>query len=146
MKLFEIYDADTERGPPAHIGKENWDRYKTRTEEPAYGNHYIYKPDIIDVEIGNMIRVKQDPPEYCEFTNAYHYECGQMVVNVDYKNKQVLVKDKMGGTLENTKWYPIEDVLVTWNIGGYERAMKLHKELSGAVEDALAKRTELGID
>ena len=88
----------------------------------------VYNPTILDVEEGNMIRVKG--PDDKE-------EWGQMVDRVDYKNQQVLVRHFMGGTKEFTKWVPIDHVTQTWNIGGKERAEQLTHGLQGEVEKVL---------
>jgi len=113
-----------------------------RRVKKAYGNEYIYNPTIMDVERGNMIRV-HGMPAHKNYSKDYQGDWGQMVLDVDYKKGQILVDEYRGGTKHFQEWTHIDDVKVTWNIGGYERAMELQKQLAGAVEDSLEKQEKV---
>lgn len=111
-----------------------------RTEAPAYGNNYIYNPSIMDIEVGNMIRV-YGRPQHKNFEPSEGLDSwGQMVLDVDYKNGMILVVEYQGGTQEFKEWVSIDDVKVTWNIGGYEAAVRKKDELDQAVQDVMHKR------
>ena len=114
-----------------------------RTVKKAYGNEYISNPTIMDVERGNMIRL-HGRPAHKNYSKEHHSgDWGQMVLDVDYKKGLILVAEYQGGTKEFKEWAHIDDVKVTWNIGGYERAMELMGQLGGAVEDTLKKQEKV---
>lgn len=110
-----------------------------RTEKAAYGNLYIYNPDIMDVERGNMVRVhghaKHPNFEPDEGQNSW----GIIVLDVDYKKGMVLVGEYIGGSKRFAEWVPLDQIDVTWNIGGYDRAMELmdafEKDLKKSLND-----------
>lgn len=114
-----------------------------RRVKKAYGNEYIYNPTIMDIERGDQIRVHGKPAHKNHEPYPGEKDWGVMVVDVDYKKGMVLVVGYMGGTKEYKEWAHIDDVSVSWNVGGYEAAMKKHGELSGAVQDTMDKQDEV---
>ncbi len=123
MKLLELVEAEKKFG-----GK--------RTEKPAHGNQYIYNPSIMDIEKGNMIRVSGIPAHKNYDRSWGGKEWGNIVLDVDYKKQMVLIGEYMGGSEQFSEWSSIDDVNVTWNIGGYERATELIGGLTTAMKDA----------
>ena len=101
-----------------------------RRTKSAFGNHYIYNPTILDIEPGNMIRVA-GPAK----VDSHRADWGQMVVKVDHKQQIVLVRDYIGGNNEFDDWAHIDDVKVTWNIGGKDKA----EERLGGFSDVMKK-------
>ncbi len=107
---------------------------RERREDPSFGNAYIYNPSIMDIEHGNMIRVS-GKPVHKNYRPSGRTEWGVMVVDVDYKQEMVLVSEYVGGTAAFNEWVHIDDVEVTWNIGGYEKANKLLGQLGDELEN-----------
>ncbi len=116
MKLHEIFES------------------KERHEKSAWGNAYIYNPSIMDIERGNMIRVSGQAI-HKNYEPHGSTSWGEMVVDVDYKQGMVLVSAYTGGTQAFNEWVHIDDVDVTWNIGGYEKANELLGQLGDELKD-----------
>ena len=88
----------------------------------ADGYTEVTNPIILDIDIGNMIRVREPGRE----------EWGNMVVDVNYRDNLVLVRTSMGGTMQRDEWAHIDSVHITWNIGGRERAEQRFREFQDA--------------
>lgn len=93
----------------------------------------IHNPNINDVEIGNMIRIKE----------PRRREWGTIVIDVDFQQNAVLVRDNIGGTKEFEEWTHIDNVRCTWNIGGSEYAFKLIDAFNGHFESVIEKQQEV---
>ena len=114
-----------------------------RRVEKAYGSEYIYNPNIMDVERGNMIRVKGSPANKNYETYSGQKDWGILVLDVNYKTEMILVAEYVGGTKEFTEWAHINDILMTWNVGGYEKVMSKLDALKNALNKNLKQREEL---
>lgn len=91
-------------------------RTEVNCELGAKPQLYIYNPSILDVEVGNCISFFVQP-KFCKISKKNWNDKWGIVESVDYLNNHILIisnKKKM--------WFSIEDVNVTWNIGGYGKA------------------------
>lgn len=114
-----------------------------RRVERAYGSEYIYNPNIMDVERGNMIRIKGSPVNKNYEVYPDQEDWGILVLDVNYKDGLILVAEYIGGELEFSEWAHIDDVKTTWNIGGYEKAMSMLGAFGNAMNKNLKQREEL---
>lgn len=144
MKLFEIAYTPKQQAELDAILDNHPKRGQGRTVKKDNVAEYIYNPSIIDIEPGNMVRVHIDrPPVHKNFsTYQGQRDWGTLVLNVDYKKEMVLVGDCVGGTKQFSEWVPLSNIKVTWNIGGYEAAMKKLNSFNGAVQDTLDKQED----
>jgi len=110
MKLIELFESERKFDGKRH-------------EKTSYGNAYIYNPTILDVERGNMIRVLGTPAHENYDRSWGMKDWGNIVLDVDYKKQLVLIGEYMGGSKQFSEWASIDDISVTWNIGGYDSAM-----------------------
>jgi len=105
-----------------------------------FGQNYINNPTILDVEPGHMIRVKEDVPKPNPFGGPLLKQWGTIVLDVNYKSELVLVGDSVGYPAERKEWVHINDVNVTWDIGGMARAEELLGKFGNEVDDTMDKR------
>ena len=126
MDFRECYEHLNE-GSPARNREEEFD-----------GRIYIYNPTVDRIKRGMMIRVNA-PGESGGCT-------GEVVLEVDAPNDQVLVQGNTGGTEEWKRWYPVDQVQVVWDIGGYGKFISAIDQFGAEVKGALKKRGRGGIE
>lgn len=116
MKLIDLFEE-----PRVHPVDVRPETRGPRTEKQMGKELYIKNPDIIDIEVGNMVRAWEDEPRYYEDADVYMTKWGMIVRSVDYKKQMVLVSSHIDeGPRARTEWVPIVDISVTWNTGGTE--------------------------
>ena len=152
MKFKDIFEAKLTKKQKEELNKildNHPKREAGRTaQKRSDGLEEIYNPTIMDIERGNMVRVHIDrPPAHKNFRPYENQrDWGEIVLDIDYKRGLVLVGEYMGGSLEFSEWVPVDDIKVTWNIGGYEKAKETMSQFGGALNDMLDKRKNLERD
>lgn len=109
---------------------------------------YIHDPLILDIERGNMIRIKGQAahPNWQSVKKDFGLSgntWGTIVTDVNYKDQLILVGEFIGGSAQFEEWVSINDVEQTWNIGGWDRAQELLGAFGTAVDDNVRKRKEM---
>lgn len=124
-KEDDVLQREAEDALESRMGERN--REETRPD----GLIEIHNPTADRIKRGMMIRVHA-PGEPFDTT-------GEMVLDVDVPGDRVLVWGSIGGTEEWKRWYPVDQVKVVWDIGGYEKAMHLIDQMDAELKAHLKK-------
>lgn len=105
--------------------KDKGHNYCVMTELHSTRRVEIFNPTINRVEKGMMVRVWDS--HRSRSPKALN---GDVVLEVDEENNQVLVQFNSEGTLQHSKWVDCSLIHVVWDVGGYEVAMKMLKSFT----------------
>ena len=99
---------------PAFITRAQHAAKYTRNHEQHsdVGNVFIHRPTIDRVEVGMMVCVWAGKRGNCK---SYK---GQVVVGLNERTGDVLVRDYIGGTKECEFWCHVDDIQQVWAPGG----------------------------